>query len=335
MKFEDLNELIQAIREHPEWRDALLAALLPPAVLELPAQMLAFRQEHQEQMARLERQIALQRADLEQQIANLRKEMLERIEALRQEMLERFEALRQEVFARIEALRQEVFARIEALRQEVFERIEALRQEVFERIEALRQEMYAIAKAHEERMQRIEERIAEMHAEFTEQFGRVWREIDDIKTELKAIKDDLSLLKGRSLEEFYYRRAPAIFGRYFKGVKVLTADAIEQMLEQHVPLVPEEADALYDTDLFVYGVRKSDQQTIIAVMEISWVADRSDVERASARAQIIARRGLQAVPVVAGQTFTMTVIELAEAGEVALLTDGSFKFAQALLATSE
>jgi hypothetical protein len=59
MKFEDLNELIQAIREHPEWRDALLAVLPPPAVLELPAQMLAFRQEHQEQMARLERQIRM------------------------------------------------------------------------------------------------------------------------------------------------------------------------------------------------------------------------------------------------------------------------------------
>jgi len=327
MKFEDLNELIQAIREHPEWRDALLAVLLPAAVLELPVQMLVFRQEHQEQMARLERQIALQRTDLEQQIANLRKEMMERIEALRQEMLERFESLRREVFKRIENLRQEMYA-IAKAHEERMDRIE-------ESIERLRQEMYAIAKAHEERMQRIEERIAEMHAEFTEQFGRVWREIDDIKADLKAIKDDLSLLKGRSLEEFYYRRATSIFGRYFTGVKVLAADAVEQMLEQYAPLVPEEADALYDADLFVYGVRKSDQQPLIAVMEISWVADRSDVERASARAQIIARRGLQAVPVVAGQTFTMTVIEMAEAGEVALLTDGHFKFAQALLATPE
>ena len=324
MKFEDLNELIQAIREHPEWRDALLAVLLPPAVLELPAQMLAFRQEHQEQMARLERQIALQRAEHEEQIAILRQEMLERIEALRQEMLER-----------IEALRQEMLERIEALRQEMFERIETVRQEMLERIEELRQEMYAIAKAHEERMNRIEQRIAEMHAEFTEQFGRVWREIDIIKADIKAIKDDLSVLKGRSLEEFYYRRAPAIFGRYLTGVKVLPPDELEQMLEPHAPLSPEEADSLYDADLYVYGRRKSDRQPVIAVLEISWVADKSDADRARARAQIIVQRGFYAIPVVAGNTFTLSAVEMGEAGEVVLLADGHFKFARSLIGTAQ
>ncbi len=302
MKFEDLNELIEAIREHPEWREALLAALLPPAVLELPAQMLAFRQEHQEQMARLERQIALQRAEHEEQIAALRREMLERIEALRQETLER---------------------------------IEALRQEMLERIEALRQEMYAIAKAHEERMNRIEERIAEMHAEFTAQFGRVWREIDIIKADIKAIQDDLSVLKGRSLEDFYYRRAPAIFGRYMTSVKVLPPDELEQMLEPHAPLSSEEADSLYDADLYVYGRRKSDRQPVIAVLEISWVADKSDVERARERAQIIAQRGFYAIPVVAGNTFTLTAVESGETGEVVLLTDGRFKFAKSLIGATQ
>jgi uncharacterized protein involved in tolerance to divalent cations len=305
MKFEDLNELIQAIREHPEWREALLAALLPPAVLELPAQMLAFRQEHQEQMARLEHQIAMQRAEHEEQVAALRQEM-QAIAKAHEERMNRIE-----------------------------ERIEALRQEMLERIEALRQEMYAIAKAHEERMNRIEQRIAEMHAEFTEQFGRVWREIDIIKADIKAIQDDLSVLKGRSLEDFYYRRAPAIFGRYMTGVKVLPPDELEQMLEPQAPLSSEEADSLYDADLYVYGRRKSDRQPVIAVLEISWVADKSDVERARERAQIIARRGFYAIPVVAGNTFTLTAVESGETGEVVLLTDGRFKFAKSLIGTPQ
>jgi len=316
MKFEDLNELIQAIREHPEWRDALLAVLLPPAVLELPAQMLAFRQEHQEQMARLERQIALQRAEHEEQIAALRQEM-------------------QTIAKSHEVRMNGIEERIEALRQEMLERIEALRQEMLERIEELRQEMYAIAKAHEERMNRIEQRIAEMHAEFTEQFGRVWREIDIIKADIKAIKDDLSVLKGRSLEEFYYRRAPAIFGRYLTGVKVLPPDELEQMLEPHAPLSPEEADSLYDADLYVYGRRKSDRQPVIAVLEISWVADKSDADRARARAQIIVQRGFYAIPVVAGNTFTLSAVEMGEAGEVVLLADGHFKFARSLIGTAQ
>jgi len=316
MKFEDLNELIQAIREHPEWRDALLAVLLPPAVLELPAQMLAFRQEHQEQMARLERQIALQRAEHEEQIAALRQEM-------------------QTIAKSHEVRMNGIEERIEALRQEMLERIEALRQEMLERIEKLRQEMYAIAKAHEERMNRIEQRIAEMHAEFTEQFGRVWREIDIIKADIKAIKDDLSVLKGRSLEEFYYRRAPAIFGRYLTGVKVLPPDELEQMLEPHAPLSPEEADSLYDADLYVYGRRKSDRQPVIAVLEISWVADKSDADRARARAQIIVQRGFYAIPVVAGNTFTLSAVEMGEAGEVVLLADGHFKFARSLIGTAQ
>jgi tetrahydromethanopterin S-methyltransferase subunit G len=334
MKFEDLNELIQAIREHPEWREALLAALLPPAVLELPAQMLAFRQEHQEQMARLEHQIAMQRAEHEEQVAALRQEM-QAIAKAHEERMNRHEERMNRIEERIEALRQEMLERIEALRQEVFARIEALRQEMLERIEALRQEMYAIAKAHEERMNRIEQRIAEMHAEFTEQFGRVWREIDIIKADIKAIQDDLSVLKGRSLEDFYYRRAPAIFGRYMTGVKVLPPDELEQMLEPQAPLSSEEADSLYDADLYVYGRRKSDRQPVIAVLEISWVADKSDVERARERAQIIAQRGFYAIPVVAGNTFTLTAVESGETGEVVLLTDGRFKFAKSLIGTPQ
>jgi hypothetical protein len=104
------------------------------------------------------------------------------------------------------------------------------------------------------------------------------------------------VLKGRSLEEFYYRRAPAIFGRYMTGVKVLPPNESEQMLEPHAPLSSEEADSLYDADLYVYGRRKSDRQLVIAVLEISWVAEGSDVERARARAQIIAQGGILRYP---------------------------------------
>ena len=48
------------------------------------------------------------------------------------------------------------------------------------------------------------------------------------------------------------------------------------------------------------GKLKSTKQQVILAIEVSWLAEKHDVERAIARAGILRRIGLQALPVVAG-----------------------------------
>lgn len=53
-----VEELVQIIRQHPEWREALLSALLPQDLLLLPQEFRAFRAEMRERMERYGRRVA-------------------------------------------------------------------------------------------------------------------------------------------------------------------------------------------------------------------------------------------------------------------------------------
>jgi hypothetical protein len=99
--------------------------------------------------------------------------------------------------------------------------------------------------------------------------------------------NDIAKLKGFVLELIFDRRAPAVFGRYWRRVKVVPATEICELAESIQPLTPEEEESLYRADAYVMGVRKSDGREIIGVVEVSWMVDIGDVERAQRRAEVL------------------------------------------------
>jgi hypothetical protein len=163
-----------------------------------------------------------------------------------------------------------------------------------------------------------------------EQFAEVRAEQQRQAAEQRRQANDIAKLKGFVLELIFDRRAPAVFGRYWRRVKVVPATEICELAESIQPLTPEEEESLYRADAYVMGVRKSDGREIIGVVEVSWTVDIGDVARAQNRAEVLTKRGLLAVPIVAGGEATQTVEQAAQRGACALLLDGIFKYPSAV-----
>jgi hypothetical protein len=189
----------------------------------------------------------------------------------------------------------------------------------------------------EERFTQVDQEIANVRAEMREGFARVDEQFAEVRAEQqrqaaeqRRQANDIAKLKGFVLELIFDRRAPSVFGRYWRRVRVVSAPEICELAESVQPLTPEEEALLYRADAYVMGVRKSDGREIIGVVEVSWMVDIGDIERAQRRAEVLMRRGLLAVPVVAGGEATQTAEQAAQQGECALLLDGIFKYPSAV-----
>jgi hypothetical protein len=231
---------------------------------------------------------------------------------------ERFTQVDQEI-ANVRAEMREGFARVD----EEFANVRAEMREGFARVDA--------------RFVQVDTEIASVRAEMREGFARVDEQFAEVRAEQqrqaaeqRRQANDIAKLKGFVLELIFDRRAPAVFGRYWRRVKVVPATEICELAESIQPLTPEEEESLYRADAYVMGVRKSDGREIIGVVEVSWMVDIGDVERAQRRAEVLMQRGLLAVPVVAGGEATQTAEQAAQQGECALLLDGIFKYPSAV-----
>jgi len=231
---------------------------------------------------------------------------------------ERFTQVDQEI-ANVRAEMREGFARID----EEFANVRAEMREGFARVDA--------------RFVQVDTEIANVRAEMRAGFARVDEQFAEVRAEQqrqaaeqRRQANDIAKLKGFVLELIFDRRAPSVFGRYWRRVRVVSAPEICELAESVQPLTPEEEESLYRADAYVIGVRKSDGREIIGVVEVSWMVDIGDVERAQRRAEVLMQRGLLAVPIVAGGEATQTAEQAAQQSECALLLDGIFKYPSAV-----
>ena len=246
----------------------------------------------------------------------------------RSEFAEQFADLVEQDEAYRERIQRALIPRELLLLPEAFARFQARVEERFTQVDQeianVRAEMRAGFARVDERFAQVDEQFAEVRAEQQRQAAEQRRQANDI-----------AKLKGFVLELIFDRRAPAVFGRYWRRVRVVPATEICELAESIQPLTPEEEESLYRTDAYVMGVRKSDGREIIGVVEVSWMVDIGDVERAQRRAEVLMQRGLLAVPVVAGGEATQTAEQAAQRGACALLLDGIFKYPSAVSQTDE
>jgi len=277
------------------------------------------------------------RSEFAEEFANLLEQDDEYRARIQRALIPRELLLLPEAFARFQARVEERFTQVD---QEIAN-VRAEMREGFARVD----EEFANVRAEmREGFARVDAEIASVRAEMREGFARVdarFEQVDEQFAEVRAEQqrqaaeqrrqaNDIAKLKGFVLELIFDRRAPSVFGRYWRRVKVVTAPEICELAESVQPLTPEEESLLYRADAYVMGVRKSDGREIIGVVEVSWMVDIGDVERAQRRAEVLMQRGLLAVPVVAGGEATQTAEQAAQRGACALLLDGIFKYPSAV-----
>jgi len=148
---------------------------------------------------------------------------------------------------------------------------------------------------------------------------------DQLRRELNELKTDVRKLKGKAQEQTYHNKADAIFGRYLRnGRKAASqiADALYDSLEKG-QVSDAEITQVLAADLLWTGEERQTKLPLILVMEASWLAEVNDVERASIRAAILRRIGLNALAVVGGEEWTDAARAEARREGVVTTTNGS------------
>ena len=136
------------------------------------------------------------------------------------------------------------------------------------------------------------------------------------------MKDDLGYLKGRDRERFYGESASAVFGRYLRNIQVMDKGKLLERMDKAKVLTDEEWQEIVALDLAIVAVTVQTTRPVVLAMEVSWVIDSGDVERAVYRAALMQERGLPAIPVVGGKELLPDAKENAHHHEVLVMLDG-------------
>jgi len=141
---------------------------------------------------------------------------------------------------------------------------------------------------------------------------------------VNKIEIDVGDLKGNDFERRVRERAPSYFGKLIKKCRVVShemlADALDEALDRHAISEEERYEAL-NVDVVARGLsRYEPNREVVLVAEVSIKVDRTDVERAAKRCEIISRvMQLPGIPIAIGKETTEGAKPRAEELQVVLI----------------
>ena len=268
------HELVRALETHPRWRAELREVLFPQEFLDLPGAV--------KELAEAQRRT---------------EEALVRLT----ERMERGFAEAAAARAEAAADRQRIWQAIRETNERMekgFAEAAADRQRIWEAMEK------GFAEAAEDR-RRIWEAMEKGFAEAAEDRRRIWQGVERLADQMYTMTKDVGSLKGTAKELWYPNRAASIFGLLLSrghDVANRVADRLYEAQKQGIISHSERKDALA-ADLFWKGRRRENGDEVVLVVEVSWLVEKHDVERAERRAKILRRVGIRALPVAAGEVW--------------------------------
>ena len=186
-----------------------------------------------------------------------------------------------------------------------------------------------------EAQQRTEERLtalteAQQHTEerliaLTEALQALTHRVDGLGRSVNLLHDDASKLKGYALESRYRSHAPAYFSALARRTHVMSLEELQALLEEAVEqdrLAEADTQEILLADLVLRGRRREDNAEVYLVVEVSWVVDPYDIERAVRRSGLLGKIGTPTLAVVAGETVLEEAASLANRLLVWQVTNG-------------
>jgi hypothetical protein len=168
-------------------------------------------------------------------------------------------------------------------------------------------------------------------SELKKRVGVVETDVAVLKTDVakltgrvNKIEIDVGDLKGNDFERRVRERAPSYFGKLIKKCRVVShemlADALDEALDRHAISEEERYEAL-NVDVVARGLsRYEPNREVVLVAEVSIKVDRTDVERAAKRCEIISRvMQLPGIPIAIGKETTEGAKPRAEELQVVLI----------------
>ncbi|MBI1927389.1 hypothetical protein HYR99_24515 [Candidatus Poribacteria bacterium] len=214
--------------------------------------------------------------------------------------------------------------RLESVVAQLAEQMQALTQQVQALAEGQQQlqlQMQALAESQQELRVQMQA-LAEGQRQLQVQMQALTTRMMEFEKIQRGMQDDLGYLKGRDQERFYRENASAVFGRYLRKVKVMDKGALLDQMNETKALADKEWEEIVNLDLAVEAVTRQTGRPLVLAMEVSWIIDPGDVERAIHRAALMQERGLPAIPVVGGKGLLPNAKDSAQLHRVLVLLDG-------------
>ena len=172
--------------------------------------------------------------------------------------------------------------------------------EAQKRTEARLEELAEAQKRTEARLEELAEAQKRTEARF-EELAKALAELVEL---VKVHSKDIAMLKGFTLEQRFRLNPNAFFWREYRKLRALQLADLDRVDDAYArgEFSPEEWKALNKLDLLLLGVTgkgESRREEYLAV-EISWVIDTHDVERAHQRAELLRRLGYPVRAAVGG-----------------------------------
>ncbi len=149
------------------------------------------------------------------------------------------------------------------------------------------------------------------------------KDVAVLKTDMAQVKHDVAHLKGFNYESRFIQRADSIFGRFMRrgrNAKNEIGNLLEEAEDNGI-ITEREHDHVLVLDLLWGGKQKRTKADIVLAIEVSWRAEQTDIERAVARAEVLRKMDLTALPVVAGLVWDDDMIYLARQRNVVMAID--------------
>ncbi|OQY30577.1 MAG: hypothetical protein B6243_10175, partial [Anaerolineaceae bacterium 4572_5.2] len=146
----------------------------------------------------------------------------------------------------------------------------------------------------------------------------------EAKEERAELRRDVAQLKGITHEDFYFKKANAVFGRYLKNGQNATDWVADQLYEaQRTELISSnELTQVLASDLLWRGKLRTTGDEVVLVLEASWFIEAHDIERATKRADVLRRLSINAIPVAAGREWIEAMRQLAKSHCVVMTDNG-------------
>ncbi|GBC94092.1 Chromosome partition protein Smc [bacterium HR15] len=306
-----VEDLVRVLKEHPEWRERVLEALLGAEFLQIPS-----------------------RLDRIESVLERLVESHERLWQSHQQLLESHQQLwqsHQQALARLDRLETVVQQLVESHQQ-----LQASHQQLWESHRQLQAVVQQLVESHQQlweshrQLQAVVQQLVEGYQHLLQEHQLLVSEMRELRQTVEKMADwvqridtDVGKLKGRVLELDYLHRAPARFGYYVRRPKVVNlGDFLDDLREQGPEFSQEEWTQLAMLDVLLQAQHPYTRETIYLAVEVSWMIFPHDVERARQRAELLRARGVNAYPAVAGEGFVPEAHDLAVQHKVLMLTDG-------------
>jgi chromosome segregation ATPase len=260
----EFEDLLNLLRERPDYLEKLRMLILTKELLELPVKFEEFRREVNQRFDEVDKRF--EEIDRRFDEVDRRFEESDRkFEAFRSEVNQRFD----EVDRRFEEIDRR-FDEVDKRFEESDKKFEAFKNEVNQRFDEVNQRFEKLEKGQEEMKER-QERMEEI---------------------LKRHEISIQELKGWQLEHKVRTNICAYLGRYIRKCRIKDkseiADELDEYVERNI-ISESERDEVLLLDILVIGISKRTNEEIYIAVEVSYKIGDYDVERAIKRMEILKR----------------------------------------------